>query len=301
MDGPKPRITVSHSEVESYLKCERAHFYGYGLEIQPIRTPVPLARGIIGHSALDAYYTYLQEFQQEHDDWRARIDEAQNAAMEKAVAVAVSHLATEPTLAAEVLDSLNYFFQADPFRGWKVLSNEKDEVLPIMDTMAMPFKIDVKLEDYYGDVWVIDFKFMYNFLNDTQVEIMPQLFKYTGALRAMGEQVHKVAYAVLRYRDMANNSPTTRFQLKEVVVNPERIHRVLTEQVLASARIQEVKKQTMEEWSGNALRVANSFVCKGCNFLSLCSAELSQNQPSLVLNSEYEKRQRLDFDKADID
>jgi len=51
-------MIISNSEVTDFLKCERKHYYGYGLGISPKSHSMSLTRGIIGHEALAVYYAH---------------------------------------------------------------------------------------------------------------------------------------------------------------------------------------------------------------------------------------------------
>lgn len=55
------RNTVSHSEVESWLRCDRQHFYGYSMGIQrdSEHESTSLARGTLGHEALAIWFEHL--------------------------------------------------------------------------------------------------------------------------------------------------------------------------------------------------------------------------------------------------
>ena len=103
--------TVSHSEVEAYLSCERKHFYNYGMKIQKRVLPSALRRGTICHSALEAHFTVLKA----GGSW----EDAVNAALDNLIA----HMRETPAdhaLCAAVKYALEWYFQAKPFEGWTI-------------------------------------------------------------------------------------------------------------------------------------------------------------------------------------
>lgn len=280
------RVTVSHSEVESALRCERAHYYGYGLGIQRKSESTSLRRGTLGHQALDAYFTSLKD----------------GYAHETAVVVAetfiVNYMTAHPfdtEIATEVLTTIRFFFEARPFRNWEVISVEEEFQLPITETLVFPFVVDLVAKDPYGDIWIIDHKFMYDFITPEEAELNGQLAKYMGALRAMGYRVDHAAYSVLRYRNIKNSTVDTRYRL--VIDDPTvaRLQRTFTEQAVMALRLQERKAMPLAEQSASAIRTANKLVCNHCSFRSICVAELNDTQPELVLNSEYQARTRREF------
>lgn len=288
MTETKQRTTVSHSEVESYLRCERQHFYGYGLEIQrkPGSESDSLFRGIIGHKCLEAAFNFMKE----NGTTTEVVTEAKAIALETTVA-AISR----PNVMKELVTILSAFFEQFPFYNWTVLAVEEERVLPITETLNMPFVLDLLMADPYGDVWLIDNKFVYDFYNNRDIELMPQLPKYFVGLKAAGVSVDKMAYSMFRYRSQKYDGPDKHYKFEPVTFSNARLTQTITEQVVVSDRIQQQKTHSLEEWSGTAMRTANQMVCNSCSFRSLCVAELNDWQPNLVLNSEYSKKQRREF------
>lgn len=279
----KPRTTVSHSEVESYLRCERQHYYGYGLEIERISESDSLHRGKLGHSCLEAFFNALKDGKD--------FDTAKQLAFLRAT----EEIGRAPGLVNEVVDCLTWFFEGYPFHGWTILAVEIELVLSVTDELQMPFIVDLVAKDIYGDVWVIDHKFMYDFITDRDAELMPQLPKYVAALRVLGYQVDKTAYSVLRYRSLKTPTVDSKYKFIPTNITDERLKQTITEQLKVSARIIERKKESLAEWSADAMRTANKMVCNNCSFRSLCVAELNDYQPQLILDSDYKKKERREF------
>lgn len=281
-----PRVTVSHSEVESALRCERAHYYGYGLGIQRKSESTSLRRGTLGHEALDIYFSSLKN------------GTTHDVAVEVTESFLAGYMTTHPfdiEMATEVLVTIRFFFEARPFRNWKVIEVEKEFQLQITETLVFPFVVDLIAEDPYGDIWIIDHKFMYDFITQEEAELNGQLAKYMGALRAMGYQVDHAAYSVLRYRNIKNSTVETRYRLVRDDPTVPRLQRTFTEQAMMAIRLQQRKMLPLAEQSASAIRTANKLVCNHCGFRSLCIAELNDTQPELVLNSEYQARVRREF------
>jgi hypothetical protein len=280
------KVTVSHSEVESYLKCERAHFYGYGLEItrQPAYVSDSLYRGTKGHAGLQYFFELLRE--------GYGLPEAQS----KAAAFVAMEAIERPEVAKELVRCFQAFYKNYPYHGWTILEFEREYVLPVTEELAMPFIPDLIARDMYGDIWLIDNKFVYDFYTARDTELMSQLPKYLMGLRALGIEVDKLGYSMYRYRSQTSQEADKYYKFTPVEFTPERVMQTMTEQVVVSDRIQRIKATlSLEDWSGQAMRTANSMVCTSCGFRSLCVAELNNWQPNLVLNAEYEKKTRREF------
>ena len=288
------RDTVSHSEVESYLRCERQHFYGYGMEIQrqPGQESDSLFRGTVGHKCLEAAFTFLKNAP---SHIMGPVNEG-SVAEAKDIALATTiEAADKPEVMKELMTCLSAFFDNFPFYGWTILAVEQEYVMPVAPDLNMPFVIDLLARDQYGDIWVIDNKFVYDFYSSRDTELMPQLPKYYVGLKALGINVDKMAYSMYRYRSQKSTDPDKYYKFEPVTFTNSRLMQTITEQVVVSDRILTAKLKSLEEWSGSAMRTANSMVCNSCSFRSLCVAELNDWQPNLVLNSEYEKKQRREF------
>lgn len=280
------KTTVSHSEVDSANRCSRAHYYGYSLGLKRIEESDSLTRGNFGHKVLEIYFLALKEGEHPQD---ARVN------AETYITLAIANGDIDPKLGTEVLQCVRYFWEANTFANWKIIGVEYEAVLNITESLDLPVVIDLIAEDPYGDVWVIDHKFMYDFLTTKEIEVQSQLPKYVGALRALGVKVDRAAYNILRYRNVKDSSVETRYRFQEAYLTSAQVQRVFTEQALKAVQLQEFKSRPLSEQAYLAVRALNYRVCNGCGFQSLCVAELNDTQPELVLNSEYKVRERREF------
>lgn len=289
------RKTVSHSEVESFLRCNRAHYYGYLLEIMRRDTSDSLARGTIAHTAMEAYFKIIQQYQQANLPYAEAVEAAQKA-VSRALLEAFM---LAPELAAQVKETIDWFYKAEPFKFWEILYVEEDFMLPIDDDLEMPFKPDLIARDPDGNVWLIDHKCVYDFYTPRDAELQPQLPKYLYGLRKLGIHIDKIGYHSLRWRSMKeNDTPMVkrRNNLFGFSVPPARAIETMREQVSISREVQRRKALPLVEANAIAYRVANKMVCNNCSFRSLCIAELNDTNPQLVLDSEYVKRERIVYE-----
>lgn len=282
--------TVSHSEVDSALRCERAHYYGYSLNLQRKTESTSLRRGTIGHAALDVYFKSRMAGKPEEECQKDAGDFLVELSKQDPMAI---------SLIGEVLECLAWFFRSGQFQGWEVLAVEQEYVLEIYQDLNFPLVIDLMIRDPYGKIWVIDHKFMYDFLTDDDEELQSQLPKYVAALRILGFTVDKAGYSILRYRKIKEPSIDSKYRFVEARLTDKRIQRTFAEQAITAKRLREIKALPLEQQSFNAIRTQNKLVCKSCSYRSLCVAELNDYQPNLVLDSEYKQRERRDFVTAD--
>jgi hypothetical protein len=278
--------TVSQSEVDTFLKCDRAHYYGYGLKVQLRTQSDPLTRGTIGHQALEIYFCVLME--------GFSVEDAKTAVTNFMVKQFTEH-PEHSVLLNEIIQTLSYFYQADPFAGWKVIAVEQEYVLPITTELSFPFIVDLVIQDLYGYIWIIDHKWVFDFISDDDAALMPQLVKYMGAMRALGYRVDKIGFNQLRHRNQKVMNTDTKHRITEVIYTETGMKQMFVEQQITADKIQQIKKMPLAEWSAKAMRSAGKYTCKNCFWRTLCIAELNDQSPQLVLDSEYMAKTRREF------
>lgn len=281
--------TVSHSEVDSYLRCELAHFYGYGMRLQRRKTSDAMHRGTLGHEVLEDYHEALVESDYDYE-----------ASAKVGRAKAIDLMATDP-LAAELLEPvlipLNYYFDEwMPAKQFKILHFEQDFLLEVTADLDTPIIPDLIVQDRWGRIGVMDSKFTYDFYTQQQLALMPQIPKYSAVLRATGTPVAWGGYIFFRYRGRKDDTAADRFKFSELEMSDSRVRQTFTEQYVASERIQALKRLPLSEWKGQVLRAFNEKVCQMCSFRSLCDTELNDpSQAQSVLDMEYQVREQRVF------
>lgn len=307
----KARKSVSHSEVEAYLRCERNHFYGYGLEIQRIQTSDSLAKGILGHAVMEHYFNLQMQWQAD-GSWSYTTEELSEDGSEwlvvtrdrsgEAYDLTVAWLtAQDSEFVFEIMEAFAWFFTGQQFINWTIQAVEHEFVLTVSEDYELPLVVDMIAVDPFGKTWVIDHKFMYDFINDKDAALMPQLAKYVGALRALGFKIDRAGYSQMRTRKLKTPTVDTMYQFREEPLTDQRVSRTFIEQVVASTRIQARKQAVIDNpeeglanWSYEALRVGNKMVCNSCSFREVCVSELSDTpgETQAVLDLGYQKKVR---------
>jgi hypothetical protein len=285
-------IVISHSEVETFLLCSQRHFYAFGdnthgdlAGLEPQSHSDALYRGIVGHSALEAFYKAIKD------------GKSFDTAKKESANDCMIH-ATKPNPKYDILADLNgrilpRFFGYAKIKldeGWKpeYVEHEFRLEFKIDDrTLIYPFKPDVVMADPVGNLWVWDHKFVYNFYNSEQINLLPQIPKYIGALRALGYPIKGGYYNQLRHREVKDLSNHNR--LDKFVPNDARVQEAFRQQIKMMEKIALLKEGTLEAWQDSLTRVLNGMVCNSCSFKYLCAADLTGQDTTLMRKIEFSK------------
>lgn len=281
---------ISHSEVETYLLCPQRHFYAFGdstfgplAGLEPNNKSDALYRGIVGHEALEAFYKAFLEGKS--------YEEAKQASM-----LACQMWGTKPNAKFNILTDLSvrilprYFEFARPKfdEGWRPEYVEHEFRLEFMVddvVMVYPFKPDVIMLDPAGNRWVWDHKFVYNFYSQEEINLLPQIPKYVGALRALGFYVKGGYYNQLRHREVKDLDKHNR--LDPFIPTDDRVVNAFKQQIRVMEHIGKLKNGTLENWEESLTRTLNGMVCKTCSFKYLCAAQLNGQDAKLMRQVEF--------------
>lgn len=306
-------LSVSHSRVESFLRCSRQEYYSYGRKLQRKETSTALALGTAVHSVLQALYgTVLAA---------GNSKVAQLDAYPKAVEAALAQV--EALYSQGFVDSekraplrliIEKYLQHEPFidnkwrdddpRQWTILAVEKEFRLEwdAETKSSYPFVVDLIARNPDGYVIVIDNKAVYDLYKYEDTELMPQIPKYIGALRAIGHKVGNFGvYNMLRTRpDTKKGRPLSEWALAlEFDISGPRVVRSFQEQITASQIVHQLDSLSDEERDLRALRVNNKDICnRMCDFKELCVEELRGGNTAVLLRALYEpksKREKIEI------
>ena len=289
MNNNDELMKTSHSEVESFLLCERRHYYGYGLELQKASVADALVRGNLGHAGLAAYYQGKMDGLTE--------DSCREAAIAKVVSEVAEYDAYDSLkIAAEVINVLNLYFDNYSGDDYEILGVEKEFNIPVGDNFFIKMYVDLILRIPGEGVVFWDHKFVWDFFDPRLTEILPQLPKYMAAARMEGLSISGVWYNEIRTRETKDNKadPSERFRRTPFKLSTNRVVTTMREQIMAAGRIKELRAKTIEDWEQSVLRVASSTVCKTCSFLELCALDLKGEDKSLAIEYGYKPKGKRD-------
>lgn len=287
LSAPKNSEKTSHTEVEAFTKCERFHYYGYGLKLKSKHPSEALVRGNIGHEYLARYYEYIMH--------GMPVEEAGPSTLEDLTTYIANH-ADDPNLATigEVYYLLDEYFKhyEERDKEIEVLAVEQEFNIPIGPDYHMKLFVDLIARMPNKGIVVWDHKFVYNFFDSETESVLGQLPKYLGALKSVGYNVTGAMYNEIRHRTTAENreDPSKRFQRGFVDINKERVMQTMREQIAVAKRIKALKDSGIEEWDKSVVRAANSNICRNCPFIQICGADLRGDDTTLMQEYNYAKK-----------
>jgi hypothetical protein len=176
----------------------------------------------------------------------------------------------------------------DRIRYWEIVAVEETQRLDFGD-FEFAFTTDLIIKEG-GSRKIIDIKFIYDFYTGDLLALLPQIPRYVGADRALGNKTTEGLYGFVRHRNLKAPSPDDLYQLVKLEdLTTERIHQAFRETRIAAQRIAELRKLDRDEWRSRILHVQNVFVCKSCPFKDLCAMEIAGKDSRLLRATEYEE------------
>jgi CRISPR/Cas system-associated exonuclease Cas4 (RecB family) len=269
-------LIISHSEVESFQACKRKHYYAFGEKIEKKVHSVALQRGADGHEIFNQFFTKLSD---------STFDKALDT-----IPVAASKLFTIQNSESimQVTQLITEFVSKnrDRVSKWSVVAIEKEFRIQ-MDEYTYAFRPDLVIEES-GKKTLIDYKFPYDFYIDDVANLLPQIPRYVGALRVLGENVHGGAYIFLRTRKITDPAKQ-RVKFYPITLGNTRVVNAIKDLDIVAKEIVSLKNSGKENWESKATRSANGMTCKNCQFLEVCSVENSGEDSSLVRRMSYKQ------------
>lgn len=300
---------VSHSRVEAYQSCKRKEFYSYSRKLQRKQTSLALSLGTTIHSCLQVLYSHVLAAGPNLDRQRAAYPEAVKLLWEY-VEDLYRDGWEDSEKRATLREILEGYLRREPFidrewdsdtRQWLILAVEKEfnfEYDP--ETKAQyPFVVDLIAKAPNGRLIVVDHKGLFDFYNEEDAELKPQIPKYIGALRALGYKIHSGMYNMLRTRPAPKTKKRTAKEWADtlpVEATAPRIMRTMEEQITNAYELTVLDELAPEDRDRLAVRTAaGTDTCKRmCDFRDLCTAELSGRNTVIMLRSQYQAKKSRD-------
>lgn len=268
--------SASNSQVMTLLTCETqwkyAHHPAYNYE--PRTLGPALTRGLIGHKALEFYYSEIFNGAEREATAKATV----NRLMERSL-----EFMSDPDKSQMYLDLAGllrqYFdFYDDEFGYLGILGVEILLEIPRWDFVG---RADVVFRDKRtGKIVPYDHKFVYNFWPEVAVQINAQLPNYILALRHMfpGEVIDHAIANEIRHRGDA----VDRFERVSITPTDIEMMNIIDNHRKGAARIERYKAMSREEIDVEALRTMTKFNCEYCHFWLLCKNQLQKNDTELL-------------------
>src|ERR1044072_7749389 len=265
---PEGARIVSNSEVSAWLDCERKHFFGFLLNVEPKKKSRALNLGIIGHELLACFYSIIKEGGSKKDGYQEAMKILTNY-----MVLAESNDEIDSLAVVQVL--FKRYTEIDYLSAnTEILEVEKDFYLPVNESFWYGMRLDLLVRVLSGrsagNIFLVDHKFTYDFYSFDDLKLNPQTPKYIGVLRHAGIPVEDGYLNQFRTRFPAHliNGKTDEdlFQMAPTGVKPARIRNAFKQQLIASERIMARRSLPRELQEMEAIPVMNRMVCRTCPF-----------------------------------
>lgn len=307
-------IVVSNSMVKLWRKCPQAYHYRWVQGIEHRRHTLPLVRGTLVHELIENYYL--------GKDWKkilARFEKEFNQLMEEEK----EYYGDLPGEAKRLMEGYVKKYSGQKEKPLAVELSFYDNPVPLTDRVALTGKIDLILENKEG-VWVTEHKTHKQIpnesdrLTDLQTVIYIKMAEHAGFKGIRGvmwdylrTKAPTVPYVLRRGGLTRKKKLDTDYdtfmqaildnkldpkdyieELERAAKNPFYIRRYMPRSEAISDRLireLEITALQMEKLKDFPYRHLNKFNCQGCEFRSLCEAELMGLDSSFIRAKEYKK------------
>lgn len=276
-------ITISNTQVTTYNTCTKAHEYSYIRKLEPRSKSLPIIRGVVGHSALEAYYKEMKEGSHVETCKKAALDvintEICRVALESPEEVNTIEMLSQLRLLIEAYSGV---YRVESFR---VLEIEKIHVIYVGSEISYGMILDLLVEftsgQYKGDIVPVDHKFSYNFKNETELGLDAQLPKIIKTLKSE-YFVTKGMFNQIRYRFLKSPNPEDIFRRTFIRPRNSEINQIWSEQIEA---VKEIVYNPAKP-----RRTLSPIICKNCFFQTLCKADLMGEDTATKVLVQYQPR-----------
>lgn len=281
---------ISNSEVESWLTCRRKYWWEYFHELEPKVLSDPLTKGTLIHAMLEGYYAGKQLQWDEED-----CVEAAMQPLIEAAAAPFADIAELGQIRSLVEAYFEHYREAD--EKYEVYAVETKAKADLTDDFAVVGTIDLIVRDMTdGKYEIWDHKSSYNFWTQEQADISGQFPKYEYIVRSMGLDVKASVINQIRTRKLKEGNELFR-RVSPAITGPK-IERIMDQHLRASTEIMEWRENPDK---GALIPLNSKYICGGCNFLDLCSADLSGAPVKYLVASQYQKKTSYGYNKENFD
>jgi hypothetical protein len=248
---------------------------------------MPLYRGILGHSALETYYSLLLDGESIEDATQAADFVIQAEVLRVTEEEPWSDNKLEQAhLISNRLEIYPNFYRNEPFR---IVAVEKLFTAPFGPDIEFGFIPDLIVEmtagPRKGELGIVDHKFVYNWKSVEELTLDGQLPKYRKGLQLNDYPVKWIMFNQIRTRDMKYRSSQDMFRRAYGIAND-----------ISSETIWDEQKETALEIVAKdrpaPRRALAPMVCKGCFFREPCMLSLNGQDVSKLLEIDFMLRER---------
>lgn len=277
---------VSNTEITTANSCGLQHYYMYGLGLGPRNVSMPLYRGSVGHSALEAYYKCLMDGNSAAD----ATSESKKVLLQETSRLAIEEPWADDKLTevCQLQDRLKHYSTVYPVEPFRVLAVEKTFTAEFTPSIQFGLILDLLVEmttgRRKGELGIIDHKFAFNWKTTDELLLDAQLPKYKIALQKNGYPVKWVMFNQIRTRKMNYSIPQEMFRRSYHAASDEAGEIIWQEQMDTAVDITAGRIPVR--------RALAPMVCKYCLFKDPCTASMNGENIDRILSTEYMIRER---------
>lgn len=305
-------VAIRQSSIKLWRRCRQAYYYKEVEGIQKKTTPIALKRGTILHQAIEAYYTgkswedAIYKFKTEYDNLMEEEKE---------------YYGDLPGECYRIMSGYIKLYDKLPEKALAVELDFSDNPVEVFPQIYLKGKIDLILENKKG-VWVVEHKSHKRLPSESDRFIDLQTAVYVTVAEKLGYKIDGVLWDYLRtkpptipevlvsgkgisknkridtdydtylatilahgfnpkdYADQLERVKNNPFYLRRYMPKSQRVIRGLLNELRITAL--EIEKLKMFPY-----RNIDKMVCRGCQYRSLCEAELLGLDSSLIRKAEY--------------
>lgn len=258
-------IVVSNSEVTTFLGCKRKHFFAFEMKLEPTDPNRAILRGTIGHEILSDIAKAIKD----------QIAKPLNVVLDESLQKAMQNYPLEIVLEVSVLVT-NYLTHVHWWRDWEILGTEDELHVPLTEQVHGGMRYDLLVrERATGRVYVVDFKFTYDFWSPHDHEINGQMPKYITFMQLKGYKIDGGLLEEIRTRKLSAKSQADPSALwKRTAYHPTKARKqsMLRHHVAVSLAIADHRALPLQERFDRSLPVLDKYgACQFCDFTNLCT------------------------------
>lgn len=291
-------MLVSNSEAECYNLCERKYYYSFSLGLQPVEQKEAISYGTCGHRVIQEYYRAKMVGLPHRECIVAGMDFITDlmANNQDEYASKVRSMVTKRFL------QYAEHFENDP---WRVIDVEGIYTVPLYNGTDYVLTLDLLVEvlsgPFKGEQLVIDHKWVYNFMADDEMRMLPQPPKYIWALRKLGGNVNRALINQIRWRQITDDTPDKIFRRKWYDKPQVFLDNVMKEQIKAANDIRTFKEDPIDVQRATAKRNMSRMSCRDCAFKGPCAEELEEKDPTMTLRTMFKPNTSYGYSEEKID
>lgn len=276
-------VIRSNTEINSFLYCQRKHYYSFREGLAPKGTARALNRGIVGHEAMERVYQEKQTGATKEMCLAAAYDVLNAAIMEQV------DMADDFRRLKEVIKLYVYHYWDEPFKVIGIEGQLETLFPDSIDLYGLRYDLLVEGIDgkYKGQIGIIDHKFCYDWFTDKAITMNSQMLKYAGALRNEGIDVRFAMLNQIRYRKLKEDTAENLLRRAIVPLPGKRIKNVIKEHVKVSNKIAALSVLSPEEHFEESTMTLDKDSCTKCAFQPLCTLELNEQSSAYTKKALY--------------